>query len=124
MEIDWSSGHAKFADDALHAGHMNVGIGGAQSKLKDSTIINGCLGDNPAIHPTTKEDLKLQLGQVQKMCFQEGDAPPFFNTKLKKEDYIGQAKGLKQVLWERGLYKDQIEVEVVDKVTKVRRVRV
>jgi hypothetical protein len=75
-------------------------------------------------------DCKLQLGQVQTMEFSEdpGAPPPFYATDAAREDCVkmkdgervltkkgkeiivegwaGKAKGLKQVLWERGLWKD------------------
>jgi len=75
-------------------------------------------------------DRKLRVGDSQSMEFREGDPPPFYmlddaqkkdrqeqKQKARKngrapttvtvtvEGYEGKAKGMRQVLWERGLYK-------------------
>ena len=41
------------------------------------------------------------------------DPPPFYKPDLSPTEYIGKAKGKKQILWERGLYKPGM-VEKVD----------
>ena len=43
MEIDWSSGHAKFPDGALNANPMAVGFGGKQPKLRATLLTEGCV---------------------------------------------------------------------------------
>jgi hypothetical protein len=80
---------------------------------------------------------------MQSFVFQEGDPPPFYSLKASKVDYItkkkrkrkgkfvecdvivegyvGKAKGMKQVLWERGLWvKDMVQKIDVDKDKKCR----
>jgi len=79
--FDWSSGHAKYADDALNANRMNVGIGGKQPKMHD-TWWKDAGGDN----------------HTQTMVFKENETP--FAA------CVGQAKGMKQVLQERGKYRE------------------
>ena len=69
-------------------------------------------------------DLKITVGETQQMIFQEDDPPPFYKVDAPRKDivvqkwkakqskyvdvvvegYEGKAKGMQQVLWERGLY--------------------
>ena len=86
---------------------------------------------------------KLQLGGQQSFVFAEGDPPPFYkldapkldrvvkkNRKRKKatvlvdvveEGYVGKAKGMQQVLWERGLWvRGMVQRINVDKDKKCR----
>ncbi len=117
-EVDWSAGHGKRKDDGLDASKMNVGWGGSQARMRSTTIQDGCLGGLL----TT-----LSIGDVQHMVFQEDDPPPFDQADAPKYDttkvspavglseglpsatvatvvrgYVGKAKGLRQVLNERG----------------------
>eukprot|EP00733_Pompholyxophrys_punicea_P000793 Pompholyxophrys_punicea_v1_NODE_290_length_2356_cov_40.811280.p2 type:complete len:241 gc:universal NODE_290_length_2356_cov_40.811280:685-1407(+) len=48
VEVDHSSGHGKFKPDGLHTGHVNVNFGGKQKHLRDTIIVEGCLGENSA----------------------------------------------------------------------------
>ena len=47
----------------------------------------------------------LQVDDWQHFEFTELDTPPFDDLNCKIEDYVGKPKGIKQVLFERGLYK-------------------
>ncbi len=38
------------------------------------------------------------------MVFKESDPPPFYALQLAKSKYVGQPKGIYQVLYERGMY--------------------
>ena len=38
------------------------------------------------------------------MVFVENDPPPFYRPGLQADKYVGKPKGMKQVLFERGLY--------------------
>ena len=104
VEIDWSAGHSKHRDGALNAKAMSVKYGGAQPKMRATTIerAEGFLGP----------DSVLKVGDVQSMIFEESDGPPHFEPDAPphdtetKEGYVGRPKGLKQVLWERGLHVD------------------
>lgn len=99
LEVDHSSGHLKSKPDALSITGMNVYYGGVQRKLRDSVMIEGCLGENPP----EINGIRLQIGSIQKMQFQPGDRSPFnFPEAI---DYIGKPKGMYQILYERGLYK-------------------
>ena len=49
IEINHSAGHAKFRDDALHVGHMDVKYGGKQRVLRDTKLTEGCVGPGEAM---------------------------------------------------------------------------
>ena len=133
IEVDHSSGHAKYLPDGLHVANMNVRYGGKQKALRDSVMTEGCLGPRPAMmylndgvwsttfdpeRTTRTVDLKPKLGEVQRMSFGPTDPPPFYDWEApakdkemrrrgkveKREGYVGKPKGSKQVLWERGWY--------------------
>ena len=67
---------------------------------------------------TRTVDLKPKLGEVQRMSFGPNDIPPFSDWEAtakdkdvrrrgkaeKREGYVENPKGSKQVLWERGWY--------------------
>ncbi|CAM9528160.1 unnamed protein product, partial [Sphacelaria rigidula] len=77
MEVDHPSGHAKYREDGLHVGNMNVKWGGAKgSSMRSTTVTAGCLGLKPATM-----------------------------TWKGKE---GKPKGIRQMLWERGLWEDSM----------------
>jgi hypothetical protein len=108
VEIDWSAGHSKHRVGALNAIPMGVGYGGGQPIMRDSVIERAevFLGAGA----------QLSVGDTQCMIFKEGDQPPHFEPNAPKYDilasegakaregYVGKAKGLRQILWERGLY--------------------
>jgi hypothetical protein len=105
---------------------MNTEYGGKQSAMRDTLIEReeGFLGLNPG--------LTLQVGDTQRMIFAEDDPPPHFKPDAPKYDqpatdgkkavegYIGKPKGLKQVLWERGLWKDGMIQDIKDNDKKGR----
>lgn len=108
VEVDWSSGHSKHRDDALNVLSMSVNFGGKQSIPHPSMMEEGCLG----------EGAMLKVGELQYFHFRsaqerrdagatdgEPDPPPFYKPDIPTADYIGQAKGKKQILRERGLWK-------------------
>eukprot|EP00733_Pompholyxophrys_punicea_P000443 Pompholyxophrys_punicea_v1_NODE_122_length_3354_cov_5.345862.p1 type:complete len:471 gc:universal NODE_122_length_3354_cov_5.345862:1263-2675(+) len=167
LEVDWSSGHAKFKSDGLHINNMNIGFGGKQKSCRSSILTSGSLGLEDASMTWKGQviDLKLKVGQTQSMIFLPGSPPPFYDlnapeydvTVMKKktkkkpkktsdlnstkepvkktkrksrpaipkpvatpttlllnsedeeeklvQGYIGKAKGKRQILWERGLWK-------------------
>ena len=72
-------------------------------------------------------DLKLPVGATQNLVFQAGDPPPFYDLTAPEKDtagttkkgkdkiiegFVGKPKGLKQILWERGLYHDKMVLKV------------
>lgn len=133
MEVDHSSGHAKYREDGLHVGNMNVKWGGVKGgEMRDTKVTAACLGPNPAtvVWIGKRYDCKLKPGDVQHATFQAGDPPPFYDLdaepKSKKRGrkvkgpsvgkgkntwvseptigYEGKPKGIRQMLWERGLW--------------------
>ena len=46
--------------------------------------------------------------------FREGDPPPFYKPGLAPSEYVGKAKGMKQVLWERGLWVEGMLVDIAE----------
>ena len=104
--FDWSSGHAKYPEGALNVNVMQVNFNGKQetkAKLNPACILDD---DHDYSYP---EDFpqnlpRLKIGDIQHMVFQENDPPPFCRPNLARESYVGKCKGMKQVLYERGLY--------------------
>lgn len=93
VEVDHSAGHAKFREDGLHVGNMNVKYGGKQKIMRDTTMTEGCVGPGEAkmhlnsgkwstqfVQGVTEKtvDLKLRVGATQSMVFKAGDPPPFY----------------------------------------------
>ena len=56
--------------------------------------------------------LHVQVGDIQHFYFREGDPPPWYKPNLPPSEYIGKAKGMKQIMWERGLWKDGMLVDI------------
>jgi hypothetical protein len=67
--FDQSSGHARKRHDSLNVVGLNGGWGGKQKKMRNSIIIDGCLG------PHNNNNL-LTIGDVQSMVFLETDEGP------------------------------------------------
>jgi len=155
FEFDHSAGHSKSRPDGLSASPLNIGYGGKQPKMRDTTITDAETELGDCIERT------LNVGDVQSFVFQEDDPPPIIDlmapkadrvtgppkwtaksaaeltVELKarglfdlavgkadeikakaqnvgialrkseapiKEGYVGKAKGLKQIVWERGFW--------------------
>ena len=84
--FDQSSAHSAFAKDALNANEMNVKPGGNQRRMHATVIPNDNL--NPELR-----------GQPQDMVF-----PADLPSDHKYYEFRGQAKGMKVILEERGLW--------------------
>ena len=95
--FDWSSCHDCLEEGAPSVRKMNVGFGGTR-KGEDIACMDAV---------TLKEDTpKLSAGAVQHLVFQSGDDPPFYARHLDPSEYVGKLKGMRQILWERGLLKE------------------
>ena len=111
VEIDWSAGHSKHREGALNAKSMSVGYGGSQPKMRNTMIerVEGFLGPGAV----------LKVGEYQELIYREGCDPPHFSPDAPLYDieatewteavegYLKKPKGLKQILWGRGLYHDE-----------------
>ena len=51
---------------------------------------------------------KLKEGNTQSLVFLRGDDAPFLDPDANPDDYIGEPKGLAQILYKRGLWVDGI----------------
>ena len=120
--------HAAHRPDALSAAKIAVEFGGKQGTPHDSYIdpahaslmLN--LDDTAtAIQIINGEpvDRKLKPGDTQRFYFTADDPPPWYKPNAPKYDkvdritgkvtepgYVDKPKGKKQVLWERGLWKE------------------
>ncbi len=79
--FDHSQGHARKKDGALDANNMSRSFGGAQPKLRSSTIDAGCLGPFQSI---------FSIGDQQSMVFKDGDPGPWWivsNELLNKQKH-------------------------------------
>ena len=123
LEVDWSSGHAKHLEGALNTNAMNVGYGGGQKVPRETTTP---VDPDEAKRYLGRYNPQLKPGETQFFEFREGDDPPFNDPnapkydaapgldgnkrnrkgqRVVKEGYVGKAKGLAQIAWERGLYR-------------------
>jgi hypothetical protein len=87
--FDHSCGHGHGREDSLSVGNMKVNWGGKQSRVTDMLIKvqSGYLGPHSP---------KLQVGEMQKMVFQEGDAEPHYMTPINQElHHYDKVKGKK-----------------------------
>ena len=124
MEVDWSSGHMKYDNNALRVIHMNAGWGGKQLIMRDTILTSADLDTRNAIY---------QPGDRQSMFFNnplmgplyDPNAPmldtPYTPEEVKRNPrdpstkpngWLGKAKGIKQVLWERCLWKDGMKCKM------------
>jgi len=85
--FDNSSSHACKAPDALVASRMNLGSGGKQ----------------PVMHPTLLPD-----GTIQSMVYQRSDRKWDHPHDFVGEELVGKPKGMRRVLQERGLWRDDL----------------
>ena len=98
VEVDWSSGHAKLQVDGLNAQWMNSRIGGKQVIPKvtagGTVITAGCVKEGGTLH-------NIRLGGKQHFRRLD-EVYPGEAAKYATADIIDLAKGMGQILWERG----------------------
>lgn len=135
FELDHSAGHGKHQVDGLSTSRLNASWGRKQAKMRTG---RGTLLTADDVGTGTfkigRKDWRVYAGGVQQCQFTETCAPPhdFFDsgaeppkydimedeeqedgtTKrvVKVPGYIGKAKGMRQLLLERGLYNDGMNV--------------
>ena len=93
-----TAGHEKKPADGLDANILNLNFGG-ESKEKYVTLAMRDGEATSALYPDAKVEF---VGGKHPICFEDGDLPPWYAPNTYKKDYIGQPKGVKQYLWERG----------------------
>lgn len=99
LSFDWSSGHAAYSSDALIVSNMNTSFGG-----KDGSRACSIIERTQILEDFSSSPINLRKGDTQYLYFQPSDPPPFYKPELRREEYVGKAKGMKQILWERGLW--------------------
>lgn len=100
--FDWSSGHAKMPETAWIPSNMNMNPGG-KSKAEASRPTIRLMEDFP------NSPLGFRSGDVQHLRFYLGDAMP--GGRSAGPDMAGKVKGLKQLVWERGLWKEGMTMD-------------
>lgn len=116
VEVDWSSGHSKHRVDALNVTAMSVNYGGKQPIPHPSQMVEGCLGEGATLKEGDLQYFYFRSAQERRddgATDGEPDPPPFYKPTLQPADYVGQPKGKKQILFERGLWKAGM-VEKID----------
>ena len=115
--FDHSSGHAKYPEDALNANNMNMKYGGTKGcNMRATTLEEDYLNSNIEVEEELDDGIwseprPYKKCDVQHMVFQERDDPPFYAPYLQPQEYVGKPKGIRQVLWERGLLKADMSLE-------------
>lgn len=116
IEVDWSSGHSKHRADALNVAAMGVTLGGKQAIPHPSKMVEGCLRDGAMLKEGDMQYFYFRSAEERRDAgHTDGmpDAPPFYKPDMPAADYVGLAKGKKQILFERGMWKAGM-VEQVD----------
>jgi len=113
IEVDYSQGHAKMLVDALHVNKLNLKIGGNRQHkrvLRDSFMRVGCLAAREPDEVVPAGMLKL--GDTQHFDFREGDTVyPGEAAKYAGEAFpLKEPKGTGQILWERGLWTENMKL--------------
>lgn len=101
LQLDWSSGPAAVADDALVAAKMGVKHIEKQPKMRLAQLLDDC--------PAAKTASLRQPGSWQSMALEADQLP--FDRKDQGINCEGEAKGLKQALWERGLWRGNMRMK-------------
>lgn len=101
MLFNWPSGRAAMAEDALVATEMGWKRGGKQPHAHLAIIRDA--------HPRASDPSLRQIGAAQRFVFREGEKP--FHKPASAEDFQGIAKGMKQMLWERGLWAKEMRLK-------------
>ena len=133
IEVDHSAGHGAHEPGGLYTADMNVMWGGKQYTPRPSTLTALDLGPVTATYGP-----QLGPGDVQHFDFQPGDPPPFYEPNAPKQDvkgrivlpngqtkeinqhgYIGKPKGMRQIAWERGLWRPgMVEADLSEALNK------
>ena len=96
-----------YPENAQNVKTMNSTFGGKQPLFRPAQLMEDFTyaEDFPANLP------RLKTGMFQHMVFQPDDPAPFYKPNAQPQEYVGKAKGLKQVLFERGLYTPNMTLE-------------
>jgi hypothetical protein len=110
LEVDWSQGHAKKLPQGLYVSDVNLHPGGSKEKkgtMRSTNITAECLKSGE-LDGTRGGKALLEVGGVQHFAFRRGDRVNPYDaekcTLVKENKHVGELKGLRQILWERGLW--------------------
>ena len=145
LEIDWSAGHGKQKEDGLAVQRMNINWGGKQPIMHSSKITSECLGtNNPLLKPGDVQTMffslddapphfdqqaiaydQIKLVRVKKpkktkettinSDEEEDDIPKLVMKRKIVRGWVGEPKGIKQILYERGLYENGMDGDTMRK---------
>jgi hypothetical protein len=107
LEVDWSQGHAKKSEGGLYVSDMNLKWGTTRetyTPMRESLITEGCLKSGELDGTDTA---RINVGRLQRFVFARGDAvnpADAADADVLAGKHIGLPKGIRQVLWERGLW--------------------
>jgi len=125
LEVDWSQGHAKKSEGGLYVSDMNLKLGTTRegyTPMRNSLITHGCLKSGELDGTQTA---RIRVGDTQSFVFARGDAVNPANAndeEVRAGNHIGHPKGIRQVLWERGLW-DQATEPKLSKANAANRLR-
>ena len=110
FELDWSGCHGKKAKDSPNVNNMNLrpSKNKAKGNFRDSVLIEGCLGKNPATQYFSEKIVNGHTQYIQHFKFRAGERPLI---DAREENYEGVIKGMRQILMERDLWKDGMRLE-------------
>ena len=82
IEVDHSSGHTKKREDGLCVVRMNKDWGGKQPEMHETTITEGCLGNQRVPN--------YEVGDTQSLVFLPNDPAPFYDPTATAQDRHGE----------------------------------
>lgn len=118
LEVDWSQGHAKKLPGGLYVSDMNLSWGTTKqgyTPMGESLMTDGCFksGDLTGTRIDARGFRVDRRGDAfQSFIFKRRDPINPVDAKspgVKNDKHIEQPKGLRQVLWERGLWDPETE---------------
>ena len=112
IEVDQSAGHGRSSPDALNANNINMLPG---ANLRKGAFHATRIVDESMLGPHAT----LKLGDTQHFIFREGEQC-LFDCRFSGAELVGKTKGLKQILMERGLWKDGMTLKgpVIDGIVR------
>ena len=107
LVFDNSSGHEKFPPDALRAANLGLKVGGKGQDIVRAGWYVRADGDRIVQHMVLQPD--DDVPQFQGGA--GGGGVPKEFAHLGDKWYVGKGKGVRQILWERGLWRDDLRLE-------------
>ena len=94
LEVDHSSGHTKKLPGGLCTDDMGLGIGGKKLAIRDTVIIEGCLGETLVYTASWMDETvernviyrRLEINDIQHFIYKDDDLPPYLAPGTPKYD--------------------------------------